>query len=124
MRLLAGFGLLVNAVILFLFDPPAPQTKTLQMEKIFVLMTMQSFLTENQALEWPFSEEDGIFSHFWAPKERYISHFKSQDSKRDGIENKEYLKGSQGPVKGNVFDSSKTSFKKRSLRIQREECHL
>ena len=85
---------------------------------------MLSFFMENQALEWQdLSEEDGIISHFWGPKERHISHFKLQDSKRDGIENEEYLKGSQDS-KGNVFDSSKTSFKKRSLRIQREERHL
>ena len=52
MRLLAGFGLLANAVTLFLFDPPTPQTNTLQMEKNFVLMTMLSFLIKTR----PWSE--------------------------------------------------------------------
>ena len=72
MRLPAGFGWLTNAVTLFLFDPPTPQTNTLQMEKAFVLMTMLSFLIENQALDredlW---KEDGIFSQFCGPERRY-----------------------------------------------------
>ena len=113
MRLPSGFGLLANAVTLFLIDPPTPQTNTLQMEKTFVLMTMLSSLIENQALEWQeLSEEDGITSHVCGPKERYINHFKLQDSKRDGIENMEGMKQSR-ESKGNVFDSSrKTWFKK------------
>ena len=104
MRLLAGFGLLKNAVTLFLFDPPTPQTKILQMEKTFVLMTMLSFLIENQALDSEvLSEENGISFQFCGPERRFVSHLKLLDSKRDGIENAEYVKQRRNS-KGNVFD--------------------
>ena len=84
MRLVSGFGLLANAVTLFLFGPPPPQTKMLQMEKTFVLMMMLSFLIENQALEWQdLSEEDGIFSQLCGPERRYIKQV--LDSKRGGM---------------------------------------
>ena len=93
------------------------------MEKTFVLMTMLSFLTENQALEWQdLSEEDGIFSQFCGPERRYISHFKLLDSKREGIENAEYMKRMRNS-KANAFDSSKTTLLKMCT-LQREKHHL
>ena len=110
MRLLAGFGLLANAVTLFLFDPPTPQTKMLQMEKTFVLMTILSFLIENQALEWQDrSEEDGTSFQFCGPKRRYVSHLILNEM---GLRMRNMWRRNS---KRNVFDWSKTTFFKNGI---------